>query len=135
MTSTGDPTRPRPSPRRPAGARARARPKPPEPASDDAEARPRTSRGVGEKRARLNDRLIIELRALRATLTQCLDAFDLSVGGRIAELLQTLEGDDALDQRPRPLTVKNAQAALAEIAELEVTPKKAPRRLIPRPLL
>ena len=135
MTATGDKDRPGRT-RRTSQARARARPKP-KPAPDDATPSasatppraPRTQR-IGEKRTRLNENVVLELRALRATLTQCLDAFDLSVGGRIAEMLQSIEGDDALEQPPRPLTVKTAQAALDEMTGLHVNPKKArPRDL------
>jgi len=136
MTTTGDKDRPRITTKRTSQARARARPKP-KPTDGDvaqsAAAMPqRAARAprVGEKRTRLNQQVVLELRALRATLTQCLDAFDLSVGGRIAEMLQSIEGDDALEQPPASLTVKTAQAVLDEISGLDVNPKKArPRDL------
>ncbi len=74
-------------------------------------------RQTGEKRARLNVQLTQELRALRAELTQALEGFDLRVGGRIADLLQSIEGDESLDQSPHPLTVQDATSALEVIVD------------------
>jgi hypothetical protein len=73
-------------------------------------------RKTGEKRRRLNDALIVELRSLRADITQTAEAFALRAGGRVAEMLQILEGDESLDIAPRRLTVAEAQAVLDELA-------------------
>jgi hypothetical protein len=89
----------------------------------------RSKRNAGEKRDRLNSQVAAELKALRASLTQCLDAIDLRVGGGIAEMLQILEGEESLDSRPRPLTVKAAQAALEDMAALQLSKKGRPRDL------
>jgi len=99
--------------------KSKARPEPTAAKSDGADTKEggrARRRATGEKRARLNENLILELRALRASLTQATEAFDLRVGGLIAEMLQSLEGDASLDQRPRTLTVAKAQAALETIA-------------------
>jgi hypothetical protein len=99
--------------------------------ADEAEAAEngKPKRSTGEKRARLNGQVASELKALRSTLTQCLDAIDLRVGGSIAEMLQVLEGDQSLEARPKPLTVKAAQEALADLATLSVSKKGRPRDL------
>jgi len=62
--------------------------------------------------------------ALRTAVTQATEAFDLRVGGRIAEMLQTLEGDDSLEQKPSHLTVVDAEAALAVFAADKPSPGK-----------
>jgi hypothetical protein len=116
----------------PASARARAnysesRQAPEKPAGDAAN--PKPGRRTGEKRVRLNGEVASELKALRATLTQCLDAIDLRVGGTIAEMLQLLEGDQSLEAKPKPLTVTAAQEALADLAALDVSKKGRPRDL------
>jgi len=121
------------TPRRRVRASARARMNIAEskqaPAKPAAEEPPRPKRAAGEKRDRLNRQVATELKALRATLTQCLDAIDLRVGGSIAEMLQILEGEESLESRPRPLSVKAAQASLEELAALELSKKPKPRDL------
>jgi len=92
----------------------------------------RSKRRTGEKRARLNDALRLELHALRAALTQTLESFEVRTGGRIADMLRILEGDESLDQSPRRLTVAQAQAALDEIAGVRVTPEKGRLRELRR---
>jgi len=84
-------------------------------ASDNGSAETRRSK-TGEKRKRLNAALIVELRSLRADIAQTADAFALRAGGRVAEMLQILEGDESLEIPPRPLTVAEAEAALDELA-------------------
>jgi hypothetical protein len=86
------------------------------PAPTEGEAAGTRRRKTGEKRKRLNDALIVELRSLRADITQTADAFALRAGGRVAEMLQILEGDESLEIPPRPLTVAGVQAALDELA-------------------
>jgi hypothetical protein len=103
---------------------------PADPGPDPANPAPKAKARTGEKRARLNQALTLELRALRASITQCLDAYDLRVGGRIAEMLQVIEGDEALAVGPRPFAVKTAQTLLDQLARLEIDPRKGrPRDL------
>lgn len=78
----------------------------------------------GKRRQDLNQSLVFELRTLRASLAHTLEAIELRLGGRITELLHAIEGDPGLDQKPRPLTVKAAQAALEEINDLRIKPKR-----------
>jgi hypothetical protein len=73
-------------------------------------------RKTGEKRQRLNEALIVELRSLRADIAQTAEAFALRAGGRVAEMLQILEGDESLEIAPRRLTVAEAEAVLDELA-------------------
>ena len=114
-------------------ATAEKPPKPrPEPPTGERSKKSRPKRRTGEKRARLNDALRLELQALRAALTQALESFEVRTGGRIADMLRTLEGDDSLDQPPRLLPVAQAQAALDEIADVRITPEKGRLRELRR---
>jgi hypothetical protein len=72
-------------------------------------------RRVSEKRERVNDALRLELHALRAELARIVEGIEVRLGGRIADMLRTLEGDDSIDQPPRHLSTAQAQAALDEI--------------------
>lgn len=92
----------------------------------------KAKRRTGEKRARLNEAVRLELHALRAALTQALESYEVRTGGRIADMLRTLEGDDSLDLPPRRLTVAQAQAALDEIAKVSVNPEKGRLRELRR---
>ncbi|MGH7503664.1 MAG: hypothetical protein ACREL7_18205 [Longimicrobiales bacterium] len=78
----------------------------------------------GKRRQDLNQALVFELRTLRASLGRTLESIELRMGGRITELLHTIEGDPGLDQKPGLLTVKAAQTALAEIEDLRIKPKR-----------
>lgn len=73
-------------------------------------------RRVSEKRERANDALRLELHALRSELARIVEGVEVRLGGRIADMLRTLEGDDSIGQPPRHLTTAQAQAALDEIA-------------------
>jgi hypothetical protein len=81
-------------------------------------------RRVSEKRERVNAALHVELRGLRAALAQIVEGYEVRVGGRLNDMLRTLEGDDSLDQPPRHLTTAQAQAALDEIARVQLRPDK-----------
>jgi hypothetical protein len=78
----------------------------------------------GKRRQDLNQALVFELRTLRASLAQTLESIELRLGGRITELLHGIEGDPGLDQKPKPLTVKAAQTALAEADAIRIKPKR-----------
>jgi len=85
---------------------------------------PRSRKVRGKRRQDLNQALVFELRTLRASLAQTLESIELRLGGRITELLHGIEGDPGLDQKPKPLTVKAAQAALAEVDAIRIKPKR-----------
>ena len=89
-----------------------------------AEGAARSRKARGKRRQDLNQALVLELRTLRASLAQTLESIELRLGGRITELLHGIEGDPGLDQKPRPLTVKAAQAALAEVDAIRIKPKR-----------
>jgi hypothetical protein len=88
------------------------------------ESTPKARKPRGKRREDLNQALVFELRTLRASLAHVLESMELRLGGRITELLHGIEGDPGLDQKPRPLTVKAAQAAMAEIDALRIKPKR-----------
>jgi hypothetical protein len=81
-------------------------------------------RRISEKRERVNAALHVELRGLRAAVAQIVEGYEVRVGGRLNDMLRTLEGDDSLDQPPRHLTTAQAQAALDEIAHVQLRPDK-----------
>jgi hypothetical protein len=78
----------------------------------------------GKRRQDLNQALVFELRTLRASLARTLESIEIRLGGRITEMLHAIEGEPGLDQKPGPLTVKTAQAALAQIEALRIKPKR-----------
>jgi len=82
------------------------------------------SRHVGEKRQRANDALRLELHALRGALATIIEGYEVRVGGRINDLLRTMEGDSSIDQPPRLLPTAEAQAALDDIAGVRLRPDK-----------
>jgi hypothetical protein len=86
--------------------------------------RTRAPRAVRGRRAELNERLLVQLDALRAALAEMLERYELRVAGRLNELDQQVRGDDSLDLPPRPLTVKSAEAVLAAIDGVKLKPKK-----------
>ena len=93
------------------------------PAAKAATGKPRTPRRrVSEKRERANQALRAELHTLRTELARIIEGLEVRVGGRIADMLRTLEGDDTIDQPPRFLTTAQAQAALDEIAAVRLDP-------------
>lgn len=106
------------------------KPADPEATPSSAKTRPSKStrsskpRRISEKRHRANELLRVELHGLRTSLSQTLEALEVRVGGRINDMLRTLEGDDSLDQPPRFLTTAQAQAALDEIKAVRFRPDK-----------
>jgi len=83
-----------------------------------------TRKRVSERRARANHALRMELRALRGTLAQILEAYEVSLGGRINDMLRILEGDQSIELPERFLSTADAQAMLDEVAQLDVRPDK-----------
>lgn len=99
----------------------------PEPHGRDADekaAGSRTRKSRRRKRSALTADVLNELQALRAALTRMLESYALRVDGRLAEMIQMLEGDPSIDQPPRLLTLQTADAILAEIAAVELEPDK-----------
>lgn len=84
-----------------------------------AKAKPR-----GRRRAELNEEVLAELAGLSASLDEMIQRYELRVRGRITELVQSLQGDGALEQKPRHLPVRIAQDLLAEIRAARVKPGK-----------
>lgn len=82
---------------------------------------PRASRG---KRGELNERVLAQVDSLRTALAEAIERYELRVAGRLNELELQVRGDASLDLPPRPLTVKNAQAVLAEFDDVKLKPKK-----------
>lgn len=80
---------------------------------------------ISEKRARLNESLRLEVHSLRSAVNQILEGYEVKVGGSIAELLERLDADQSLGQKPRPLTIARARAALDEIADVRLRPERA----------
>lgn len=126
---TSHATKTSPSKTAPAGSKKRA---PAKSASGAAGKPGRTSRAaakkprrVSEKRQRANDALRLELHALRSELARIVEGFEVRVGGRINNMLRTLEGDESIGQPPRCLTTAQAQAALDEIAAVKLHSGKA----------
>lgn len=84
----------------------------------------RKGRRVGEKRARANEALRVELHALRAALATLIEGYEVRVGGRINDMIATIEGDPSIGQPPRLLPTAEAQAALSDIAGVRLRPDK-----------
>lgn len=80
--------------------------------------------GTGRKRAELNARVIQDLIALRGTLDEMLEHYAIRVAGQLSELMLSIQGDGNVDESPRPLTVKAAEAMLKAIRESDLKPKK-----------
>jgi hypothetical protein len=76
------------------------------------------------RRARANAELLTELHGLRAALRQMTDAFEVAVGGRLADAIGRLEGDAALDQAPRLLTAGAAEDLIAAIRAVRLRPER-----------
>lgn len=77
-----------------------------------------------KRRGELNDQLVQEMSALRNDLNEMLERYGIRVGGQLSELIQGIEGDEALGQPPRPVTVKTATALLATLRDTNLKPKK-----------
>jgi hypothetical protein len=90
----------------------------------DGEVREASKPTRGKRRAELNARVVAELDTLRDTIDQLLERYRIRVVGRISELQQSIQGDDVLGQKPRPLTVKEAEAVLGLLNETGLKPKK-----------
>jgi hypothetical protein len=76
------------------------------------------------KRAELNDRAVQELLTLRSSLSEMLERYEVRTGGVLNELIAGIQGDASLDQKPRPLTVKTAEAMLRAINDTKIKPRK-----------
>ncbi len=114
---TGRPASPTTNRRARNGASARAAAQAPK------EAKPK--RGPGRRRTELNAQVVQDLATLRGTLDEMLERYRIRVGGQISELMQLIQGDGNVDQRPRLLTVKAAEVALEAVRETDLKPKKA----------
>jgi len=79
----------------------------------------------GARRAALNRELLGEVRTLQADMRELLERYEMRVGGALNELVVQLEGDASLDQPPRPITIRTAQAMLDVIRETKIRPRKA----------
>jgi hypothetical protein len=76
------------------------------------------------KRSALTADVLNELHALRASLKRMVETYTLRVDGRLAEMVQLLEGDSGIDQPPRLLTLQAADQILAEIGAADLKPEK-----------
>jgi hypothetical protein len=76
------------------------------------------------KRAELNERTVDELLALRSTLSEMLERYEVRIGSLLSELLAGIQGDESLDQKPRQLTVKTAEAMLRTIHGTAIKARK-----------
>jgi hypothetical protein len=82
-------------------------------------ARARTSR-----RSEANEEVLQELTALRNIIDQMVEHYAIRVGGQLSELMQLIQGDGDMGEKPNGLTVKAASAMLAAIRTTQLKPKK-----------
>jgi hypothetical protein len=83
-----------------------------------------TRKSRRRKRSALTADVLNELQALRAALERMVESYTVRVDGRLAEMVQMLEGDPAIDQPPRLLTLQTADLILAEIGAADLKPEK-----------
>ncbi len=69
------------------------------------------------RRKALNERLSQELKGLQSDLRAILERSEIRIGGRLNEVIARLDGDPSLDQLPRPVPIRTAQAMLEAIAK------------------
>lgn len=82
------------------------------------------ARGRARSRAAATAEVAAELRTLRELVEVMSEEYRVRVAATLAELLQAIEGDAALGQKPRPLTLKAARAVLDGIRAARLKPKK-----------
>lgn len=78
----------------------------------------------GGRRKALNEKLAAELRRMQDDLHTMTERFDIRVGAALNELLARLDGDDSIDQKSRPATIRTAQAMLDAIDSTKIRAKK-----------
>jgi hypothetical protein len=79
---------------------------------------------LGRKRAELNARVVQDLAGLRGTLDEMLEHYAIRIAGQLSEIMLSIQGDGNVDPKPRPLTVKAAEAMIKAIHEADLKPKK-----------